>query len=801
MNERVLKLKEKINPKSYVICTEKGRLLTESYKETERQPEVIRNAKAFANVLDNVPIFIEKGELIVGNSVSKIGGIELTCLGGPWPREEIDALRTEGFIVSEEDEREIEKMTTYWDKNRKARTDILNYDEKLWPFRLYGPNPTKRTREEIEAEGTLGGFAGCGWAVQPELGFVLVDVDHEKVLHEGLNAIIAEAEEEIKNLSYGNPDALKKLFFLNGVIIAHKAIIRFAHRFADLATEMATEENDLARKKELEMIAGICRWVPANPARTFREAMQSFWFIYLALNPSNVVAMGRFDQRMYPFYKKDKEAGVITDEEVLELFELLRVKVMSLVILGGKRLRERQAGMARWQNCTIGGVTSDGKDATNELSYLLLEAAFDCRTPHFTITLRVHEGTPEPLMLKALEVVKTGIGLPAFVGDRSYIDYLTSNKVPIEDARNYCLVGCLDAGIAGKSRCIFPMFNIGTVYEYAMNNGVDLPSGEQVGPRTGEFESFETFDDFMNAFKEQLAYFIKLTTEEQNQLWASYPLFFPMPVYSSLMVDAIKVGKDFLDRQVPFENLLGLTPIGMINFVDAMAAVKKLVFEEKRYTAKELKVALTANWQGNRYAEMRKVFLAAPKYGNGDPYVDSIARELYQFWADTLMAIPTYVGGTFKPTGISITAHGPGGAITGATPDGRYAGEVLADGTLSAVQGRDVNGPLALLKSAMSTNQVPFQSGLLNMKFHPSALETTEDLKKLSMMIRTYFKFGGKHIQFNVVNRDTLLNAQKRPEDYHDLIVRVAGFSTYFVRLTKTIQDDIISRTEYEKTA
>ncbi len=800
MNKRVLNLMEKINPEHYIICTEKGRLLTESYMETEHQPEVIRNAKAFANVIDNVPIFIEEGELIVGNSVSKPAGIEITCLAGPWPQEELEALRAEGFIVSDEDEKKVDKMRAYWDRTRKARADILNYDQKFWPFRLYGPNPTRQTRAEQESGG-LGGFGGGGWGVQPELGFVLVDVDHEKVLHEGTNTIIEEAEREIQRLEYGNPDALKKLYFLNAVVIAHKAIIRFSERFAVLAADMAKNEYDPVRKKELETISETCRRVPAYPARTFREAIQSFWFIYLMLNPSNVISLGRLDQRLYPFYKNDKENGIMTDEEVLELFELLRIKVMSLPILGGKKLRERQAGMARWQNCTIGGVTPDGKDASNELSYLLLEAALNCRTPHFTITVRVHEDTPEPLMLKALEVVKTGIGLPAFVGDKSYIDYLTSNNVSLEDARNYCLVGCLDAGIAGKSRCIYPMFNVGEVFQYTMNNGVHLPSGQQVGPRTGEFEEFETFEAFMKAFKEQLTYFIKLTTETQNQMWASWPSFYPMPVYSSLMHDAISVGKDFLERQVPFENLLGLTPIGMINFADSMAAVKKLVFQEKKYTTKQLKDALAANWQGNGYPEMRKAFLAAPKYGNGDSYVDSIANDLYQFWADTLTAIPTYIGGKYKPTGISITAHGPAGAITGATPDGRYAGEALADGTHSAVRGRDTNGPLALLRSAMSVNQVPYQSALLNMKFHPSALKTTEDLKKLSSMIKTYFSFGGKHIQFNVVSRETLLSAQKQPQNYHNLIVRVAGFSTYFVRLTKTIQNDIIDRTEYDKTA
>ncbi len=439
MNERIRSLKENINPKHYVICTEKGRLATESYMQTERQPEVVRNAKAFANVLDNVPVFIEDGELIVGNSVSKPGGIELTSLAGPWPAEELEALRKEGFIVSKEDEEEMLHMNSYWDKTRKARADILNYDQKFWPFRLYGPNPTRQTRAEQEAGG-LGGFGGGGWAVQPELGFVLVDVDHERVLHEGTKAIIEEAEREIQKLEYGHPDALKKLYFLNAVIIAHKAIIRFANRLAVLADEMAKNEIDSFRKKELQTIAETCRRVPAHPARTFREAIQSFWFTYLMLNPSNVVSLGRLDQRLFPFYKKDKESGAITDEEVVELFELLRIKVMSLSILGGKRLRERQAGMARWQNCTIGGVDIHGKDATNELSYLILEAALDCRTPHFTITVRVHEGTPEPLMLKALEVVKTGIGLPAFVGDKSYIDYLTLNGATLEDAQQ--LLSC-----------------------------------------------------------------------------------------------------------------------------------------------------------------------------------------------------------------------------------------------------------------------------------------------------------------------------------------------------------------------
>jgi pyruvate formate-lyase/glycerol dehydratase family glycyl radical enzyme len=798
MNERVRKLLSTVNPKRYVISTEKGRLLTDSYMKTQSEPEVIRNAKALANVLDNVPIFIQEGELIVGNAASKPGGLELTCLSGPWFQEEIDALRTEGYVVSKEDEAEIGRMREFWSNVRLARTVIFSYDGKLWPHRIYGPNPTKQTREEIE-QGTFEGFAGGGWAVQPELGFVLVDVDHEKVLREGLESVIREAEEEIKHLTYGSPGALGKLYFLNAVIIAHKAIIRFSERFAALAGDMAAKEANPARKIELEEIAETCKQVPAKPARNFREAVQSFWFIYLMLNPSNVVALGRLDQRLYPFYRQDKESGEIDDHRALELLELFRIKVMELAILGGKKLRQRQAGMARWQNCTIGGVDAEGNDASNELSYLILQAAKECRTPHHTVTLRVHDGTPDEIMLKALDVVKTGVGMPAFVGDKSYMGYMTRNGATLQEARDYCLVGCLDAGLAGKSRSAFPMFNVPTVFEYALNNGMHLPSGEQVGPKTGEFENFKSFDELMTAFKTQLAHFVFLTAETQNQMFATWPRFYPMPVYSSLMFEGIKAGKDMMERRLPFENLLGLTPIGMINIADSMAAIKKLVFDEKKYTLKQLKEALAANWQGADYPEMRNAFRKAPKYGNGDIYVDSIAAELYKAWVDILEAIPTYVGGTFKPSGISITAHGPGGAITGATPDGRYAGETLADGTQSAGQGRDVNGPLAVLRSALATDQTPFQSALLNMKFHPSALQTTDDMLKLSSMIKTYFNAGGKHIQFNVVSRETLKEAQKEPEKHRDLIVRVAGFSTYFVKLTAAIQNEIIERTEYNK--
>lgn len=796
MNERVQRLKKRLEMDQYPICVEKAQLVMESYKQSEGEPTIIRRAKATAHYLDSKTIFIEDDELIVGNVASKPMGLEAGSLGPTWPEEDMKSLRKGGLDISKEDEAILRSMDDYWKgkgRTMDERQGMFYDDERLWPFIQSGIlSPPWKKKDE--GRGT--GAAGVGWGLG--LGLALIVVDYEKVLKEGLNKIIQEAEEELRHVRYVDADAIKKANFLKSVIISLSAIIRIANRFGDLAAKMASEEKDPTRKNELERIAETCHHVPGNPARTFHEAMQSFWFIWIMI-AGGTTPGGRFDQFMYPFYKKDKEEGRLTDDDVLESLECLRIKVMQYnFVAGGKLQREKWSGMARWHNWIIGGVTPDGKDATNELSYLILDAAKDCQTPHHTITVRIHEGTPEPLMLKAIEVVKTGIGMPAFIGDKSYIGYLLGQGVQVEDARNYALAGCLDVNIPGKSRIqAFGMFIVPRVFEITMNNGFDPRLGIQLGPKTGAFDSFKAFDDFMNAFKEQLKYFMGLTVEEHNILLMAQRDLFPDAVHSALMVDAIKVGRDALDRTLPFENGSALNLVGMVNVADSLAAVKRLVFEEKKITQNELKAALDANWQGDGYERIRKMCLEAPKYGNGDPYVDSIAKELYQYWADTTLTFPTAWGGTTKPTGISITAHAPGGAMTGATPDGRFAGETLADGTISPAQGKDTHGPTALIRSAMTIDQIPFQATLLNMKFHPSALKTEEDMRKLSMLIRTYFSQGGKHVQFNVVNKDMLLEGQQHPEKHKDLIVRVAGYSAYFVTLGKPVQDEIICRTEY----
>ncbi|MDO9534924.1 MAG: pyruvate formate lyase family protein [Bacillota bacterium] len=797
MNERLTKLKDRLKVDKYPICLEKASLILDSYKQTEGLPTVLRRAMSTAHYLDHKSIFIEDGELLVGNVASLPMGMEAGSLGPTWPEEDLDDLKKGSLYISPEDETRLRAMDSYWlgqGRTLDERQGLYYDDDHLWPFIKSGILCPPWNRKE---QGRGPGTAGVGWGLG--IGLSLILPDYAKVINEGLNKVIGDARAELTNLRYTDTEAIKKADFLKATVIAFEAIVRIGKRFGDLASGMAREEKDSVRKNELQRIAETCYRVPGEPAGTFREAMQSFWFYWMMV-ASGTTPGGRFDQFMYPFYKKDREMGRINDHEVLELLECLRIKIMHFnFINGGKEQRDKWAGIARWHNFVIGGVTPDGADATNELSYLILEAALDCQTPHHTITVRVHDKTPEELMIKALEVVRTGIGMPAFISDNSYLDFLTSQGVSMVEARDYALAGCLDVNLPGKSRInAFGMFVVPRIFEITMNNGVEPKTGVQLGPKTGEFASFETFDDFMKAFKEQLCFFMSLTNEEHNILLQAQRDLYPDVVHSALMVDAIKVGKDALDRALPFENGSALNMVGMINVADSMAVVKKLVFEERKVSKKDLHAALAANWEG--YEDIRRMCLAVPKFGNGDAFVDSIACELYRFWADTSNSFRSIYGATVKPTAISITAHAPGGSMTGATPDGRYAGDSLPDGSMSPSQGMDLNGPTGVIRSAVAVDQSSYQATLLNMKFHPTALQSTDDLRKLSGLIKTYFKNGGKHIQFNVVDQETLLKAQKNPERYRDLIVRVAGYSTYFTILNKAVQDEIIERAEHRST-
>ncbi len=794
MTPRIEKMLNELHVEKYPLCIEKFRIATKTLSETEGQPNVLRRAQIMKNILENITIFIEDGDLFAGAGASKPFGLEIDYEYGTWTPDEVDSLKSENYSITPEEEKELQEINEkFGDYNLvSAMGAVFMKNEKLWPFMKSGMilPPWKGK------EGSGGGYAQSGLGLGP--GFFLVGMDFERMLNDGSLKIIADCEAALKeHEANGNPDK-EAVDFLKSVIIVHHAVIKLAERYADLAEKMGAEENDKRRKAELFRIAEACRKVPAKPAESFFEAIQSFWLTFLLASPSPTTAGARFDQFMYPFYKKDIENGVTNDDEILELLENLRVKDMKLNRVSGKQNRKKNAGMAKWHNWTIGGVDKDGNDASNPLTYLLLDAAKETRVPHHTLTLRVHDKTPDDLMVKALEVVKTGMGMPAFVGDKSYINFFRYQGMSIEDSRNYIMTGCLDGNIPAKARTVaVGMFIIALAYDIFMHNGYNKGTEEMVGIETGDVTGMSDFDLYKDAFYRQLDYLLELGVEKSNiELKAEQDLF-PDPFRSSLMKDAIKEGKDILRRTMPLENGLVLCTIGAINVADSLAAVKKLVFDEKKYTMQELLTALDADWEG--YEEMRQDFLDAPKYGNDIDEVDVLAAELYDHIEKKLASMPTYYGGRAVTTAISITSHQPGGLLTGATPDGRKSGEILADGSMSPMHGMDRKGPTGVLKSAMKINQDTYQATLLNMKFHPSALKTEADLVKLGNLIKTYFAQGGKHMQFNIVDKDHLIAAKIDPEKHKDLVVRVAGYSAYFTALGEPMQDEIIERTEFSQ--
>jgi pyruvate formate-lyase/glycerol dehydratase family glycyl radical enzyme len=794
-------LTAKIVRGGFPLCIEKARLITESFKQTEGEPAVIRYAKAHAHMLENIPVIIGNDELFVGEGASKPWGAEIDPFLGVWKEDEIRSAAADGIVsIDEADWPLIREIGRYWETRCSEYAQSKLFDDRFFKYLQIGITlPPMRNKNEFR-----GAYAGSGLCLS--FNFTDCYTDFARWLN-GLNPIINEIEKELNDLRFSSLEAVDKKLFLTASLISLKAIIRLAERYAEAAEKLAGAENNPQRKKELMNIAEACREVPANPPKNFFQAMQSLWFNQILSTPTSTHNLGRFDQYMYPFYKNDLERGLINAEEILALLCELRIKCMRPENIKLSRAKRSQhAGFAKWRNMTIGGVTAEGKDASNELTYLVLEAANRLRTPHHTITLRIHQETPENLMVKALEIVKTGIGMPALALDQSFIDYMTSGGIPLEEARNFHLAGCVDPAIPGKQSFLAGLFFVvPKVLEIFLNNGVDPRTKLEVGPNKQDVESYDNFGDFYAAFKNVLKYFIGLWHEHSFLLAGRsgdvYGYNDVVEVLDTvLMPDGIKMGKPLSKRDAvpPYDFRAAMVPVGAINVADSLAAIKLLVFDKRKITLHQLKTALAVNWEG--YDDIRKMCLQSPKYGNDDDYVDLIAAELYKFLLDEESKYRSYgrpVNGKIKGIGgASISSMFAGGTIIGATPDGRLSGTNLSDGTVSPAQGRDISGPTAMLKSAAKIDQASCSSTLLNIKLHPSSVTSKEDLKKLGNLIQTYAEMGGKWVQFNVIGNEQLLDAQQHPENYHDLIVRVAGYSAYFVDLGKGVQNDIIGRME-----
>ena len=498
-------MKESLRVNKYPLCINKFRLANESLDATAGQPMLIRRAKLHAHILDNIKIFIEDDDPIAGVGASRPFGLEMDYEYGVWTQDEVESLKSEIYTIDPEDEKELYELNKRFSSNSlnsnlvDALSKSLGMNERMWPFMkssvILPPWKDKKG-------GSGGGFAMSGMGLGP--GFFLICIDFEKILQDGAKSIIEEAKQCIKDLRYETGDSIDKQHYWEGVIMVFEAWVRWANRYADLAEQMAATEKNADRKAELLEMATICRKVPYEPAGNFKEAMQSFWFTFLLACPSPTTTAGRFDQYMYPFYKKDIDGGKINDDEVLELLEILRCKVMKINRVSGKANRAKNSGMAKWYNWTIGGVKEDGTDATNELSYLLLDAALETKLPHHTVTIRVHENTPMKLMKKGIEVIKAGLGLPAFIGDKSYIEFFTSNGISLEDARNYVATGCVDGNVPAVTRSqVVTFFIIAQAFDVFMHNGFCRYTSEDVGVKTGDVTEFKSFDEFKAAFYKQ----------------------------------------------------------------------------------------------------------------------------------------------------------------------------------------------------------------------------------------------------------------------------------------------------------
>lgn len=756
------------------ICLDRARLITESYRQTEGEPEVLRRAKALDHILKNMTIYIRNKERIVGDCVRDHSCFPL------YPEINIEWLWNEvhnglSNMINSQEKEDLKDIINYW----KGKT----IEERI---RASIPDALK---DYVDFNGL------CQCSITHAKSSILPNF--EVLLEFGLNHILQKAEMKLNNLKddFKNQHAqiyIEQRQFLEAVIISCKAVVNFAHRYANLARELARVEPDDKRKKELEAISETCDWVPANPSRTLREAMQSLWFVFLVHGMIELSRQGcglRLDYLMFPFYRKDKNEGRITREEAQELTEFLILKIEEL----GQIIKTEVggAGANMFKTITIGGVSPEAEDATNEFSFIVLDAAREMRTIDVDVAIRYHPKIDHNLILNAIDVIRTGVGYPKFFNDNVMIPVMVERGWSLKDARSYSIGGCVGRVLPGKAvgvgRVNIGIINLTKCLELALNQGKDPVTNKDIGSKTPDPMTFNRIEDVIEAYLDQVRFVCEKVVKIDNIAQSFYINYMPKPFTSALIDGCIDNTMDCTKHVYdPFTNLLCC---GNTNVADSIAAMKKLVFDDKLISMKELLGTLKNNWKGRE--DLRQRFLRAPKFGNDDDYVDLIMREITHRSEEELEKIVDYYGWPCLFDGSIAGGYYPWGRKTGATPDGRKAKETLSDGVMSPMAGRDYKGPTAVIKSTSKIS--PTWSYLSNQKFMPHYLEGNNK-KLFADYLRTWSNLGNWHIQFNVVDKKTLLKAQEHPERYQDLIVRVAGYSAYFIDLSKGIQDDIIAR-------
>lgn len=804
MTDRIERLKKDLldNYNHIPICAEKMRYVTEALRKHEGHNDMIKNALAYKNFLDKRTIFIEDDQLLVGNMAARPHGSEFLPIAPLWPDDDLDVILKDGFEIDPQDRAFLRSCDEFWNDTGRCYTEkeccyYEDVENRLWDFRRRGMHLPAFTDRKV---GFSGYSMGWGWSMEQPIGLNAPDLSMH--LYTGYKPFIEKLKEARVGMHFRHLEDLDRYEGLQAMEIALQATIDIYERYADLADQKANECTDEKRAAELREMARICRKVPAYGAETYWEGLQAltvYWMVFAG----GGAPLERMDMMLWPLLEKDLAEGRITMERAKELMQCFMVKVADYIFVTGMPTqREKYAGRAKWNVIIVGGCDRTGKDATNPLSYMIIEASGELKLPHPSIHVRVNEDTPKELMLAALKNVRAGMGFPSFISEKAYIEYLiehTHGEVSEEEARDFVVNGCVDTGIPGRSRQTgVPMIPVPVILEFAVDGGKDKMMGTTFGVPCKTLAECESYEEFYNeCFLKQIDQVIDIGHECTIIRYGAYRQHCHDPIRAAHYWGAIEDGRDPYWRKMLYEPACGVNVLGMSTAVDSLAAIKYVCFDKKLATPKELYDALQANWEG--YEELRQICVKAPKYGNNDSFVDDIGEKL---WDDIRISARRFKGpydNELCLSAVSITTHGPGGKVVSASANGRFAGEVLSDASISPSQGADVNGPTAMILSAMRMGH-HYSSTLHNAKFSPNAMKTDADLEKLAALIKTYLNGGGHQIQINVVDQQTLLDAQKNPEKHQELIVRVAGYSTFFTSLNKVMQGDVINRTSMQTT-
>lgn len=791
LTKRMNSFRENVLEKKPYICAQRAILATEAYKEHQNQPAVMKRALMLKNILEKMSIYIEDETLIVGNQAAsnKDAPIfpEYTL---EFVIDELDKFeKRDGdvFYITEQTKADLRAIAPFWENNNLRAKGMALLPEEVSVF--------------MET-----GFFGMEGKLNS--GDAHLAVDYEQLLKLGLIGYEQRVHQLINSLDLCVPENIDKLVFYKAVLVVIDAVKTYASRFSELAKEKAMLAKG-QRKEELLEISRICAKVPYQPADSFKEAIQSVWFIQLILqieSNGHSLSYGRFDQYMYPYLQADLDKGVISEDEVVELLDNLWIKTLTINKVRSQAHTFSSAGSPMYQNVTIGGQTPDKQDAVNKLSFLVLKSVAQTRLPQPNLTVRYYNGLNPEFLDECIEVMRLGTGMPAFNNDEIIIPSFIDLGVKEEDAYNYSAIGCVETAVPGKwgYRCTGMSYqNFPRILLAVMNDGVDVTSGKRFVEGCGHFKDMKSFEELQSAWDKSIREITRLSVIVENAVDIASQRDVPDILCSALTQDCIGRGKTIKEGGAIYDFISGLQ-IGIANMADSLAAIKKLVFEEKRITPEQLWKALEDDFTSEENQRIQQMLINdAPKYGNDDDYVDQLVVDAYNSYIDEIKKYPNTrynkgpIGGIRYAGTSSISANVGQGSGTLATPDGRKGHTPLAEGC-SPAHAMDKNGPTSVFKSVSKLPTHEITGGvLLNQKVTPQMLATAENKEKLKMMIKTFFnRLDGYHVQYNVVSRDTLIDAQKNPEKHRDLIVRVAGYSAFFNVLSKATQDDIIERTE-----